>query len=240
MEASYGASKEAQSAGNPIRGAGNQDEDIVHASWRHGEPREQGSRSGSCGWITSFLGSTYCAPVPATIRAAKDLRVRAERLVTEQTGPSMSTEPDRRAVRPSSPVPTRVRDGVDGTQPAGMLLSFERPASARPERSRDEKDRDRRCEGRAGVIASPRSLKTAQKPHQPPIDKPAVDNGAALKRGVVLPREISRSRPRVGSNGYHRALHDRMCLARGAGVMLGQITVKIVRAHGGCLGTKSR
>ncbi len=38
--------------------AGNQDEDIVHAPWRHGEPREQGSRSGSCGWITSFLGST--------------------------------------------------------------------------------------------------------------------------------------------------------------------------------------
>ena len=38
--------------------AGDQDEDIVHAPWRHGEPREQGSRSGSCGWITSFLGST--------------------------------------------------------------------------------------------------------------------------------------------------------------------------------------
>jgi hypothetical protein len=36
----------------------NEDEDIVHASWRHGESREQGSRSGSCGWITSFLGST--------------------------------------------------------------------------------------------------------------------------------------------------------------------------------------
>ena len=67
------------------------------------------------------------------------LRVRPERVVTEQTGPSMSTEPDRRAVWPSSPVPTRARDGVDGIQPAGMLLSFERPASARPERSRDEK-----------------------------------------------------------------------------------------------------
>src|ERR1019366_9039144 len=34
-------------------------------------------------------------------------------------------------------------------------------------------------------------------------------------------------------NGYHRALHDLR-------VALGQITVKIVRAHGGCLGTKSR
>jgi hypothetical protein len=36
----------------------NEDEDIVHAPWRHGGLREQGSRSGSCGWITSFLGST--------------------------------------------------------------------------------------------------------------------------------------------------------------------------------------
>jgi hypothetical protein len=36
-------------------------------------------------------------------------------------------------------------------------------------------------------------------------------------------------------NGYHRALHDREHR-----VELGQITVKIVRAHGGCLGTKSR
>ncbi len=33
-----------------------QDEDIVRAPWRHGGQREQGSRSGSCGWITSFLG----------------------------------------------------------------------------------------------------------------------------------------------------------------------------------------
>ena len=33
----------------------NQDEDIVHAPWRHGEPHEQGSRTGRCGWITSFL-----------------------------------------------------------------------------------------------------------------------------------------------------------------------------------------
>ena len=34
-------------------------------------------------------------------------------------------------------------------------------------------------------------------------------------------------------NGYHRALRDLT-------ITLGQITVKIVRAHGGCLGTKSR
>lgn len=53
-----GISKEAQSVGNPVRATDGQDEDIVHAPWRHGEVREQGSRSGSCGWITSFLGST--------------------------------------------------------------------------------------------------------------------------------------------------------------------------------------
>ena len=35
-----------------------QDEDIVHASWRHGDSREQGSRTGRCGWITSFLRSS--------------------------------------------------------------------------------------------------------------------------------------------------------------------------------------
>ena len=47
----------------PVLGkSNNEDEDIVHASWRHGEPREQGSRSGSCGWITSFLGSTLRVP----------------------------------------------------------------------------------------------------------------------------------------------------------------------------------
>jgi hypothetical protein len=39
-------------------GSEHQDEEIVHAPWRHGDLREQGSRSGSCGWITSFLGST--------------------------------------------------------------------------------------------------------------------------------------------------------------------------------------
>ena len=31
-------------------------EDIVHASRRRGDQREQGSRTGRCGWITSFLG----------------------------------------------------------------------------------------------------------------------------------------------------------------------------------------
>src|SRR5574341_2028244 len=34
------------------------DEDIVRAPWRHGDQHEQGSRTGTCGWITSFLRRT--------------------------------------------------------------------------------------------------------------------------------------------------------------------------------------
>jgi hypothetical protein len=30
---------------------------MVRAPWRHGDTREQGSRTGRCGWITSFLRS---------------------------------------------------------------------------------------------------------------------------------------------------------------------------------------
>jgi hypothetical protein len=36
-----------------------QDEDIVRAPWRHGDLHEQGSRTGRCGWITSFLRSHF-------------------------------------------------------------------------------------------------------------------------------------------------------------------------------------
>jgi hypothetical protein len=32
---------------------------MVRAPWRHGDPREQGSRTGRCGWITSFLRSSW-------------------------------------------------------------------------------------------------------------------------------------------------------------------------------------
>jgi HD superfamily phosphohydrolase YqeK len=41
-------------AGTLARTPGCEDEDIVHALWRHGEHHEQGSRTGRCGWITSF------------------------------------------------------------------------------------------------------------------------------------------------------------------------------------------
>ena len=51
----------------------NQDEDIVRALWRHGEYHEQGSRTGRCGWITSFLRSNLTASlVEATDKYAGD------------------------------------------------------------------------------------------------------------------------------------------------------------------------
>ncbi len=48
-----------EEANAPRPSGRDQDEDIVHAPWRHGEPREQGSRTGRCGWITSFLRSHW-------------------------------------------------------------------------------------------------------------------------------------------------------------------------------------
>ena len=86
--------------------------------------------------------------------------------VTEQTGPSMSTEPgwtDRRAPNPSLLGATR----TGGANDASMLLSFERPASAVLREDASSKDATA-VRGAGRREASPRSLKTAQKPHQPP------------------------------------------------------------------------
>jgi len=41
-----------------LPGCFSRDEDIVRAPWRHGDQHEQGSRTGTCGWITSFLRRT--------------------------------------------------------------------------------------------------------------------------------------------------------------------------------------
>jgi hypothetical protein len=86
--------------------------------------------------------------------------------MSKRIGPSTSTEPGWMAA------PARVPYYL-GAQPASaainpsMLLSFERPASAGG-RERTSKRRELHTRRSAGVIASPRSLKTAQKPHQPP------------------------------------------------------------------------
>jgi hypothetical protein len=108
-----------------------------------------------------------------------------------------------------------------GRNDPSMLLSFERPA---PAGSRVEAPHSARPTGAgaAGVIRLSTVLENCTEATSAAIDK------------------------RRLKNGYHRALQDldaRACSARSAPsieVVLGQITVKIVRAHGGCLGTKSR
>jgi len=49
-----------------------------------------------------------------------------------------------------------------------MLLSFERPAKAGPREDVSFDGATKRRGGLPALYASPRSLKTAQKPHQPP------------------------------------------------------------------------
>ncbi len=71
-----------------------QDEDIVHASWRHGEPREQGSRTGRCGWITSFLRSAPRSPsrgTPSHARPAHGL-VAPESITGYSVGTSATAQ----------------------------------------------------------------------------------------------------------------------------------------------------
>jgi len=53
-ERQFLAREEALDPGAPAAAAAREDEDIVHAPWRQGGLREQGSRTGRCGWITSF------------------------------------------------------------------------------------------------------------------------------------------------------------------------------------------
>jgi hypothetical protein len=86
--------------------------------------------------------------------------------MTKRIGPSMSTEPGWMAARRASPL-LLGEATVDGRNDASMLLSFERPASAGARGTR-RKMTCRNAREPAGVVASPRSLKTAQKPHQPP------------------------------------------------------------------------
>jgi hypothetical protein len=64
-----------ESAVCSLPGSGDEleDEDIVRAPWRHGGQREQGSRSGSCGWITSFLGSPFKRRAPIARGSSSEL-----------------------------------------------------------------------------------------------------------------------------------------------------------------------
>lgn len=95
--------------------------------------------------------------------------------VSEQAGPSMSTEPGWMASRrvrrrcylrwPAGGA-ARTPYGAQANYPS-MLLSFERPAPAGARLDALQKARPQWAAA-AGVAASPRSLKTAQKPHSRP------------------------------------------------------------------------
>ena len=87
--------------------------------------------------------------------------------MSEQTGPSMSTGPGWTVPRSRVPLSTWGALGGRPHNDPSMLLSFERPASPGA-RVNVPSARDRSAWGRAALQASPRSLKTAQKPHQPP------------------------------------------------------------------------
>jgi hypothetical protein len=93
-------------------------------------------------------------------------RFRASARTAERAGPSMSTEPGWMAA-PGVPLCYLGGGAGRGHKQSSMLLSFERPAPAEC-LSCTRELRAATREGAAGVIASPRSLKTAQKPHQPP------------------------------------------------------------------------
>ena len=155
-------------------------------------------------------------PVRPAPRSALAARVGAG---VVQAGPSMSTEPGWNARAARAPYyfgaqlsragPSRGTSAPLGAQAndASMLLSFERPAPAGFQRGR-VRARARCTRSRPALYASPRSLKTAQKPQQPPSI----------------------------SGGCKRVSPDPV----GACAASDLITVKIIRAHGGCLGTKSR
>jgi len=85
--------------------------------------------------------------------------------MTKRIGPSMSTEPGWMAVRRASPLLLGEATGA-GRNEASMLLSFERPASAGQREVTIKVIYERGDQ--PALYASPRSLKTAQKPHQPP------------------------------------------------------------------------
>jgi hypothetical protein len=100
--------------------------------------------------------------------------------VSRRIGPSMSTEPGWMAPQGERSYYFELVAGEAACAPHGvqndpsMLLSFERPAPAGPRTpcgARVEasvKRRSHQARDRPALHASPRSLKTAQKPHQPP------------------------------------------------------------------------
>jgi hypothetical protein len=139
--------------------------------------------------------------------------------MSKRIGPSMSTGPGWMAASRTAPFLLGGPDGRDRNDPS-MLLSFERPAPAGP--------RGTRLQTRPTYAQASRRIRLFT----------VLENCTEATSAAIDKRRLK--------NGYHRALHDRRAppaLRKGCmghQVLLGQITVKIVRAHGGCLGTKSR
>src|SRR4051794_11107397 len=96
-----------------------------------------------------------------------------------------------------------------------MLLSFERPAAGRPSARRPSVGPTRKANGRPRC-APRRTLKTAQ------LANESQSRGFETHLGIT---ELSRERPQLSVAGTPKRA---------------QITVKILRAHGGCLGIRSR
>ena len=126
----------------------------------------------------------------------------------------MSTEPGWMAERREFPLLLGERERPQPQNDPSMLLSFERPASARSSCEAIE-DRLHQSEYRAWRYRLSTVLENCTEATSAAIDK------RRLITGITGPYKME-------------------ILRKEYQVMLGQITVKIVRAHGGCLGTKSR
>ena len=134
--------------------------------------------------------------------------------MSKRIGPSMSTEPGWTAGRCpySSLLGSCARPGP--TNDPSMLLSFERPAPAGAREGRRLK-------------AFPTHARIGRRTRLSTV----LENCTEATSAAIDKRRLK--------NGYHRALMVR-AFRKECQTRMGQITVKIVRAHGGCLGTKSR
>jgi hypothetical protein len=107
--------------------------------------------------------------------------------MTEQIGPSMSTEPGWMAVRRTSRSLLGVATGA-GRNDASMLLSFERPASAG-------------AHGDTSIDDVPQCVRTGRRSRLSAV----LENCTEATSAAIDKRRLK--------NGYHRALQDRLCPA---------------------------
>ena len=110
--------------------------------------------------------------------------------MSKRIGPSMSTEPGWMTAFRACPFLLGDHNQPWSQNDPSMLLSFERPATAGPREDASFKEATKQRGGLPALYASPRSLKTAQKPHSAAIDKrrlKRVSPGPAGPSGHVGP-----------------------------------------------------